>query len=205
MANHFFDPEEPNLGSVVTKEAIGKRIAKRRKKMGLTQQQLAEKLYCNRSTLANYESGAKLPSDPADIQKIVDALETDYNYLFGGSEGEIPFSAAAYDKLANDDLIDTYWDAINFFLSQDKGLDVIASLYLYLTSDIEKAYIEGSKRKIDPKKIYFVTGEDIADQITFAFSPAEYDSMILLSEFQRLKEWKKELQKKSASDAVEEE
>ena len=52
----------------------------RRSECGYSQQQLAEKVYVNRSTIAKWESGTRLP-DLNMIHRLADALGTDVNAL----------------------------------------------------------------------------------------------------------------------------
>ena len=52
----------------------------RRSERGYSQQQLAEKVFVNRSTIAKWESGARLP-DLNMIHRLADALGTDVNAL----------------------------------------------------------------------------------------------------------------------------
>lgn len=186
-----------------TSKGFGKRLSDKRKEKGMTQEQLAEKIHVSRSTLANFETGT-MPRDVQTIHAIVEALDTDFNYLFGGvNEEDFPLSIEAWDKLNDVRMTDTNWEAVNFFLSQEEGLGILASLYLYMTSNTLTARIDGSNRKIDPNKIYFYVGEDIAEQWTFKFHPAEYDYMHLMAIFEQIREWKKSYKHQSNEERKE--
>ena len=56
-------------------------LIRARKRMGWTQEQLAEKLNCRKSTVSNWENGHSNPSLP-DAFRIADLLESDVNDLF---------------------------------------------------------------------------------------------------------------------------
>lgn len=177
-----------------TETGFGQRLAAKRKSKGLTQQELARKIHVSRSTLANFERGT-VPRELQTIYAIVEALDTDFNYLFGGVETEsFPLSIDAWDKLNDVSMTDTHWEAVNFFLSSYEGIDIIASLYLYMTSNTMSANIDGLKKSVDPSKIYFRVGEDVPDQLTFKFFPAQYDRMHLMKIFDDVVEWKKSYQ-----------
>ena len=62
---------------------IGKNIRKLRESKGLTQDQLAEKLFVTRQTVSNYETGRTRP-DVDMIVSIANVLETDANSVIYG-------------------------------------------------------------------------------------------------------------------------
>ena len=62
---------------------IGKNIRKLRESKGLTQDQLAEKLFVARQTVSNYETGRTRP-DVDMIVSIANVLETDANSVIYG-------------------------------------------------------------------------------------------------------------------------
>jgi len=64
---------------------IGRNIRDLRTKKGLTQDQLAEKLFCTRQTLSNYERGISRP-DIETLERIASALEADVTQLLYGTE-----------------------------------------------------------------------------------------------------------------------
>lgn len=59
-----------------------------RKNAGLTQQQLAEKLFVNRNTYQNYEAGTTQP-DFATLRKIAEFFNVTIDYLIGKSESDL--------------------------------------------------------------------------------------------------------------------
>ena len=65
---------------------IGKNIRELRKKKGLTQDELAKKLFVTRQTISNYENGSTKP-DPDMITRLAEALDTDANAMFYGEAG----------------------------------------------------------------------------------------------------------------------
>lgn len=64
---------------------IGEKIKQRRKQLGLTQEQLAEKVGVKKTSISNYEVNLNSPPEKVII-KIMKALECDANYLFGDYE-----------------------------------------------------------------------------------------------------------------------
>ena len=61
---------------------IGKRIKKIRKDKGITQQQLADYIDVDRTTLSHYESGVRLPSIYI-LWKIADIFDVSIDELIG--------------------------------------------------------------------------------------------------------------------------
>lgn len=64
---------------------IGTRIKKLREESGLSQKELAEKLNIANSTLSQYETGQRVPSDDIKI-KIADTFQTTIDYLLGRTD-----------------------------------------------------------------------------------------------------------------------
>lgn len=60
---------------------IGSRIKERRKELGLTQKELADKVGVQNSAIANYETGVSSPKEKV-LYKLFEALDCDANYLF---------------------------------------------------------------------------------------------------------------------------
>ena len=63
------------------KRTFGETLLSARKQAGLSQQQLANRLIVNRSSVANWEAGRRLP-DATMITKIAEALSVDLHILF---------------------------------------------------------------------------------------------------------------------------
>ena len=62
---------------------MGERLSKRRKQLGLTQEQLAEKAKTTTQTISTAETGRKALR-PENILKLCDALDISIDYLFRG-------------------------------------------------------------------------------------------------------------------------
>lgn len=60
---------------------LGAVIAAKRKKLGLSQRQLAEQVGLNNATISKLEKDPSLEPDIRTLQKLADALGLDYNYL----------------------------------------------------------------------------------------------------------------------------
>ena len=61
---------------------IGNRLRQRRLQIGLTQQQLADKIGAKKNTISNYECNISSPSEEIIIA-LMEALDCDANYLYG--------------------------------------------------------------------------------------------------------------------------
>ncbi len=72
-------------------EEIGKRVSARRKALGYTQEQLAEKINVSIQMISNLESGKKAIR-PENIVKLCTALDISADYLLTGSTSNNAFS-----------------------------------------------------------------------------------------------------------------
>ena len=79
---------------------IGKFIAYRRKKQGLSQKQLAEQIDVTDKTISKWETGSRMP-DASMLLKLSQALEIDVNELLAGEE----FSSEEYLKRSESNLV----------------------------------------------------------------------------------------------------
>lgn len=70
---------------------MGERLSKRRKQLGLTQEQLAEKAKTTTQTISTAETGRKALR-PENILKLCDALDISIDYLFRGKFANEDFS-----------------------------------------------------------------------------------------------------------------
>lgn len=64
------------------------RLRELRKNAGLTQKQLAEKIFVNRNTYQNYEAGTTQP-DFATLKKIAEFFNVTIDYLIGADESDL--------------------------------------------------------------------------------------------------------------------
>ena len=74
------------MSRVVEPSRVGAVIAAKRKKMGLSQRQLAEKTGLNNATISKIEKDPSLVPDVRSLQLLADALKLDYNYLLALNE-----------------------------------------------------------------------------------------------------------------------
>lgn len=65
----------------VSPSRLGAVIAAKRKKLGLSQRQLAEQVGLNNATISKLEKDPSLEPDIRTLQKLAEALGLDYNYL----------------------------------------------------------------------------------------------------------------------------
>lgn len=64
---------------------IGERIRERRKELGITQDELANRVGVKKTSISNYEVNTNSPPEKVII-KLMEALDCDANYLFGGCD-----------------------------------------------------------------------------------------------------------------------
>ncbi len=64
---------------------FAERLKAERKKNNITQTQLAEKLYLDRSSISKYESGKQIPETPT-LEKLADFFDVSIDYLLGKTD-----------------------------------------------------------------------------------------------------------------------
>ena len=64
---------------------LPERLKSLRKKAGLTQKQIAEKLQVGQNSYSNWEKGKRTPIQPT-IEKLAEILNTSTNYLLGKTD-----------------------------------------------------------------------------------------------------------------------
>lgn len=79
-----------------------KRLQDLRKKKGLTQDELAEKLHTSRSRVSMYEQGKRQP-DFEMQEAIADFFNVNIDYLFGRSDGKMDVLIETASKLSEED------------------------------------------------------------------------------------------------------
>lgn len=67
-------------------KTVGMRIKERRLAMGMTQEEMAEKLCCNKSLISQYEND-KVDIKGSVIMELAELLETTAGYLLSGEKG----------------------------------------------------------------------------------------------------------------------
>lgn len=135
--------------------AIGRNIRNLRKKAGMTQEELAEKLYTTRQTISNYETGKSEP-DFETLRKIAEAfgietadLLTDQKH--SKSHSDLDTVRMVSIVLMTLNFLGLAW---GFRLTDDSGLKIILSVFclvIFLLSMIVFLII----RKINPKEFQF--------------------------------------------------
>ena len=79
---------------------IAKRISLRRKELGLTQKELAEKLFVSDKTVSRWETGKQIP-DALMMQKIAAALDMSVAELYGGenTQKSVKHKSIPFEKI----------------------------------------------------------------------------------------------------------
>lgn len=70
-----------DLWGDIMEKGIGKRIKEARLNLGLTQEELAEKIGVTKGAIANYEKNTSHPKEPV-MYALIETLGVDANYLF---------------------------------------------------------------------------------------------------------------------------
>ncbi|SDO86722.1 helix-turn-helix domain-containing protein [Clostridium gasigenes] len=76
--------------------SFGDQLKQLRKTKGLTQQQLADKFYLNKSSVSRYENNTQLPENEL-LQKIADFFNVSIDYLLGRNENSTNFFNGSTD------------------------------------------------------------------------------------------------------------
>ena len=77
---------------------FGQKVQEQRKKAGLLQQELADKLGITKRTLANYEGGNSYPQNRILYTKLADVFKVDINYFLTEDEEFLTQAAEMYGK-----------------------------------------------------------------------------------------------------------
>ena len=77
---------------------FGQKVQQQRKKAGLVQQQLADKLGITKRTLANYEGGNSYPQNRSVYAKLADVFNVEINYFLTEDEEFLTQAAELYGK-----------------------------------------------------------------------------------------------------------
>lgn len=135
--------------------AIGRNIRNLRKKAGMTQEELAEKLYTTRQTISNYETGKSEP-DFETLRKIAEAFGIETADLLTDQQ-----HSKSHSDLDTVRMVSIVLMTLNFLglawgfrLTDDSGLKIILSVFClvnFLLSMIVFLII----RKINPKEFQF--------------------------------------------------
>ena len=82
----------------IKEETLGQRIRAQRIRLGMTQEELAERLYMKKSTISYYETDKK-EMRAGCLAEIARALYTTPDYLLGFEEEKDPFEKEVYGLL----------------------------------------------------------------------------------------------------------
>ena len=77
---------------------FGQKVQEQRKKAGLLQQELADKLGVTKRTLANYEGGNSYPQNRGLYAKLAEIFKVDINYFLTEDEEFLTQAAEIYGK-----------------------------------------------------------------------------------------------------------
>ena len=112
---------------------LGAVVAAKRKKMGMSQRQLADSVGLNNATICKLEKDPTLVPDPRTLELLAEALHLDYNYLMSlnemiADEPDIRMIARAKTNMSEEEwqrmmtMIRTNFDAA-FADAGDDGID----------------------------------------------------------------------------------
>lgn len=159
------------------------RMKERRIELGITQAQLAKKLWVTSSAIGNYETGVSSPR--IDIMlKMFDTLECDANFLFQDEMKEINSSSHvthgkleivkkfrtldAYGKETVSIILDREYTRAGAAISQQKPEPAAKTQRTTLTIDYYRLPVSAGTGTIDPGDGYHDTLEVLANRYTVA-------------------------------------
>lgn len=97
---------------------FGQRLKELRKSKRLTQQQLADIFFLNKSSISRYENGSQLPENE-QLQKLADYFEVSIDYLLGRDENPNPTSFP--EMLTKKEKLDIEKEALQMIENIDKA------------------------------------------------------------------------------------
>lgn len=197
------------------KEAIGKRIASKRKEKKLSQDYLAKKTHISQELIAKYEKGQRNIQNESLIS-IVDVLETNTDYILRGIDtqnlntvDDLHLSNEAINNLrvflGSDELmkLDNAKAAINWFLSNRTGFQMLAQLYAYLNADCTSVFrFVGEEKEVfssDSLRIPLQCGVE-TERASYHLTSEGFADMMLQQIMFNLKNWRQEIQKTESEE-----
>lgn len=122
---------------------IGERIRERRKELGMTQDELANKVGVKKTSISNYEVNTNSPPEKIII-KLMEALNCDANYLFADCDKQIKIAITPHEER----LIKAYRQMPEMHLAIDRLLGIEEAKITVS----QKAARSGDDRAIDTVK-----------------------------------------------------
>lgn len=123
---------------------IGERIRERRKELGMTQDELANKVGVKKTSISNYEVNTNSPPEKIII-KLMEALNCDANYLFADCDKQIKIAITPHEER----LIKAYRQMPEMHLAIDRLLGIEEAKITVS----QKAARSGDGRAIDTVKM----------------------------------------------------
>lgn len=127
---------------------IGERIRERRKELGMTQDELANKVGVKKTSISNYEVNTNSPPEKIII-KLMEALNCDANYLFADCDKQIKIAITPHEER----LIKAYRKMPEMHLAIDRLLGIEAKIIEAKITVSQKAARSGDGRAIDTVKM----------------------------------------------------
>lgn len=138
---------------------FGEKIRAERKKLGLTQIELAEKIGVTNRVITSYETGKSFPRTRDAYKRIADALGVNVNYLLSDDEAFILGAKEQFGYRGKKGAEKLLAEVTGLFAGGEMAEEDMDELML----GIQEAYIEAKKRnkKYTPKK--YQKSEDSSD------------------------------------------
>lgn len=129
---------------------FGEKIRAERKKLGLTQIELAEKIGVTNRVITSYETGKSFPRTRDAYKRIADALGVNVNYLLSDDEAFILGAKEQFGYRGKKGAEKLLAEVTGLFAGGEMAEEDMDELML----GIQEAYIEAKKRnkKYTPKK-----------------------------------------------------
>lgn len=136
----------------MTKENLGKFIAENRKRLGMTQEELAQKLFVTNKAVSKWENGQSFP-DIAIFEPLAEALEVSVAELFAGEKEEGDISVKAVLELSKSVIKKEKYKlkaAVGFIIS------VICALLIIFSGNIANAIDDRNISYLYWKGFYYI-------------------------------------------------
>ncbi len=111
---------------------LGQKLAELRKKLGLSQYELASRLGISRGKLANYEQGSRQP-DYEMLEQLADYFGVTTDFLLGRSKTQIEKEEEEFQAFANDPDLERWYRKLPE--SEEEDLQKLRRMWEIIKSD----------------------------------------------------------------------
>lgn len=143
----------------MTKENLGKFIAENRKAAGMTQEELAQKLFVTNKAVSKWEKGQSFP-DIALFEPLAEALGVSVSELFAGEKKEEDISVKAVLELSK-----------SVVKKEKKKLNTVLGILFFIIAALLIIFSESIVTAIDDRNISYLYWQG------FYYTPMRYEGV----------------------------